>query len=92
MDILRDSKNKSAPGADVFDPAFDLKQSLVQDPSGRSLEAVCTALREGHLILNKAMATGLTQKEYQLALGLKDALNAAEDSVNNYWRIQNPTS
>ena len=77
---------------DVFDPAFDLKQSLVQDPSGQGLEALCTALREGHFILNKAMTTGLTQNEYQLAMALKEALNAAEDSINDYWRKQNPTS
>jgi hypothetical protein len=77
---------------DVFDPAFDLKQSLVQDPSGQGLEALCTALREGHFILNKAMTTGLTQNEYQLAMALKEALGAAEDSINDYWRKQNPTS
>jgi hypothetical protein len=75
---------------DVFDSAFDLKQSLAQDSAGQILEAVCTALREGHFTLNKGMATGLPQKEYRLALSLKEALNAAEDSVNDYWRRQHP--
>ena len=76
---------------DVFDAAFDMKHSLDEDPSGRVLEAVCSALREGHLTLNKAMITGLPQNEYQLALALKEALNAAEDSANDYWRRQHPT-
>ena|GEM_PF-1812933 len=75
---------------EVLDPAFDLKQNLTEDPSGRALEAVCRALRDGHFTLNKAMATGLPRNEYQLALSLKEALNAAEDSVNDFWRRQHP--
>ena len=71
---------------EIFDPAFDLKQSLDQDVSGQTLGAVCSALHEGHLVLNKAMVMGLPPREYHPALAMKNALDAAEESVNEYWK------
>ena len=75
---------------DVLSPTFDLKHSLDQDNSGRTLAAVRTSLLEGRRALDKSIDQGLPPKDFQAAANLKDTMALAEEIITAYWMSKHP--